>query len=313
MFQAIAAICIAVSSVSCFAQDIRIIAPFSPGGNLDMTARFVAKGLGEHLKRPVIVENKPGAGGMVGGAYVARSSPDGTTLLLASPSTIFGGPLLQGAKAPYDYRELTPIGPVTRTPLLLVVKGESEFQTFAQLEKAARAKRNLSFAHPGVGTINQIAIFKLEDELQADFIHVPFKGSIDGLQELLAGRIDVSIAEITVSKQFLDSGRVRALAVIGDSRASALPDVPTLKELGITQVEGNIYTALMAPAKTPENVIVDLNRSLNQILTEDDIKTAFSQLGVEVMSMSLAQFQDTVNRDATRFKGLVDTGVISIK
>ncbi|MFT3804177.1 MAG: tripartite tricarboxylate transporter substrate binding protein [Burkholderiaceae bacterium] len=292
------------------AQDLKIIAPFSPGGNIDLTARIVAKGLGSRSNRNVIVENKPGAGGMIGGNLVAKSKPDGTTLLLASPSSIFGGPILQGSKASYRVSDLTPVGAVTSTPLLVVVKSDSEFKTLADLVNAARSVRSLSFAHPGEGTINQIAIIKLGEELGVDLVSVPFKGSIDGLQEVMAGRVDVSIAEITVSRQFLLADRLRALAVIADARIGAMPEVPTLKEQGIRTVEANIYTALMAPSGTPDAVLNQLNQALSDVLDDAETQASFAQLGVEPMRMSRPQFVQQIRRDADRFKTMVDKGQI---
>jgi len=295
-------------------KPINLIVPFSGGGNLDMTARMLGKSLSEILKQPVVVENKPGAGGAVGGAYVAKSAPDGYRLLLGSPSTIFGNPLMFAERTSYKVKDLRPVGPVTLTPLLLLSSASSKYKTIDDLKAAIESKQGtISFAHPGIGTINQVAILRLQEEVGGDFISVPFKGSAEGIQELIAGRIDFSVAEITVSKQLIDAGKLRPIAVIGEQRAAALPDVPTIKELGIYNVESNIYTAVLAPAGTPDDVVKTLNDAMRQAIKEPALQESFAKLGVETLSMTPDEFQIMLDKDIEKLQALLDKGVIQLQ
>lgn len=295
-------------------KPITLVVPFSPGGNLDMTARIIGKEMADILKQPIVVENKPGAGGAIGGAYVAKSRPDGYTLLLGSPSTMFGNPTMFPEKTPYRVKDLQPVGPVTRTPLLLLASAESRYRTFNDLLDAARTPRSgLSFAHPGIGTINQVAIVRLEQELGSEFISVPFKGSLEGIQEVLGGRVDFSIAEITVSRQLIDGEKLRPLALIGDQRAKALPNVPTIRELGVRHVDSNIYTGILAPANTSDAVIRKLSDAMMTALDSREVQENFAKLGVETFKMRPGDFQAMINEDARKLQELLDSGHLSLQ
>lgn len=295
-------------------KPITLIVPFSPGGNLDMTARIVGKEMADILEQPIVVENKPGAGGAIGGAFVAKSKPDGYTLLLGSPSTMFGNPILFPEQTPYKVQDLQPVGTVTRTPLLLLASTESRYTTFDDLLDAAKTPQSgLSFAHPGVGTINQVAIIRLGQELGSEFISVPFKGSLEGIQEVLGGRVDFSIAEITVSKQLIDGGKLRPLALIGDQRAKALPDVPSVRELGVQHVDSNIYTGILAPANTSDLIIQKLSDAMMAALDSREVQESFAKLGVETFKMQPGDFQSMIHDDARKLQELLDNRLLSVK
>jgi len=260
-----------------------MIVPFAPGGNVDINARAVAPALGQVLGQQVIVENRAGAGGIIGTDAVAKSSPDGYTLLMASSSIMTNGPALY-PKLPYDIvRDLAPVGRVAVVPLVIIVHPSLPARNTRELIAIAKAQDGkLVFANAGVGTTNHLIAELLMIRTGARMSLIPYKGSAPALIDLVAGHVYGHVDQISSALPYIKAGRIRAIAVTTAKRAVALPEVPTLAESGVPGFDASTVTGVLAPAKTPRDVVQRLNAALVQILAQAAVKERFAIVGAEV-------------------------------
>ena len=265
------------------AKPIRMIVPFAPGGNVDINARAVAPALGQVLGQQVIVENRAGAGGIIGTDAVAKSSPDGYTLLMASSSIMTNGPALY-PKLPYDIvRDLAPVGRVAVVPLVIIVHPSLPARNTKELIAIAKAQDGkLVFANAGVGTTNQLIAELLMIRTGVRMSLIPYKGSAPALIDLVAGHVYGHVDQISSALPYIKAGRIRAIAVTTAKRAVALPDVPTLAESGVPGFDASTVTGVLAPAKTPREIVQRLNAALVQVLAQAAVKERFAIVGAEV-------------------------------
>ena len=259
------------------ARPVRLVVPYPPGGPTDLLGRTVAQKLGEMLPEPVVVENRGGGGGMIGTAAVAKAAADGYTLLLGAIGSFAIDPVLYKS-IPYNARtDFTPIGPVASGALFLFVGASVPARNVQELIALAKRKPGtLSFASSGAGhfpTHIGPELFKLKNGL--DILHVPYKGSGQAIIDVAAGRVSfIMTSGLGAAKPFLDSGKVRALALTGDKRAAAAPDVPTFAEAGspLPEMNAGTWWGLMGPAGLPRNIVVKLNESLAQAMAAPDVR-----------------------------------------
>jgi tripartite-type tricarboxylate transporter receptor subunit TctC len=313
IFRQILAVCLLSSLLAplgAIAQDwpnkpIRLVINFAPGSSPDVLGRAVANPLSQALGVPVVVENRSGAGGIVGAEVVTKAPGDGYTLLMASGSTMLVVPTLT-PKMPYDHNKaLVPVAATARLELFLVVRSNSGFNSFADLQKFARANPGkLSYGSPGNGSTPHIGAEMLKNMAGIFALHIPYRGSAPALQDLLAGNIDFFM-DPGIAAPHIRSGALRLLAVGSTKRSFLYPDTPTLAELGLKGYDGGSTHSFYAPAGTPQPVIDRLNSEINRILVTPAVTQIIRGLGAEPTPMSPAQLTALNAADTSRFANII--------
>ena len=302
--------CLALTALGAAAQDypnypIRIIVPFAPGGSADVFGRFIAQRLQETLGENVIIDNRPGAGSVIGTDAVAKSAPDGYTLLLMSNAHTVNESLL--TNKPFQLmRDFAPVAPINYSDLVLVVKGGLPFNTLGDLIKAAKAKPGgMSYASSGPGTPYHMAGELFKAMAGISIVHIPYKGSAGARSDVLGGQLEMMFDAIPTMSEHIKSGKVKALATTGKLRSATLPDVPTMAEAGVPGYEATIWLGLMAPKGTPAAVIGRLNAELGKITSNPEVRRAWSAQGATPMTMGVDEFTRYVNDDITKWARIV--------
>jgi tripartite-type tricarboxylate transporter receptor subunit TctC len=264
-------------------KPIRIVAPYPPGGAADITSRIVGKRLAEELGQPVLVENKPGAGGGVGTQFVARSAPDGYTLLLSNPGPASVNPVLFKDVGYHPENDFQPIGVVITAPLFVVVPASSPIRNMKDLVELGKSKKdaNLNFGSSGIGALSHLGGELLNIAAGTQFQHVPYKGAAPLGLALLSGEVQWSFLPGPDAFPQIRAGKLRPLAVAGATRTPLSPDTPTLIESGMPGFGVTLWYGLLAPAKTPRPVVDVLHRTLTKIMAEPEMKAKFLELSAE--------------------------------
>jgi len=262
-------------------KPIRIMAPYAPGGNIDVTARIIAEKLREVLGVTVLVDNKAGASGMIGSDVIARSAPDGYNLLVSSNSLV-DIPVIYG-NAPYDWKTaFQPISHIQAVPAVLVVHPDSPIRTLADFVRIGReTPGKLAIADSGVGTTNHIVIELLSDATGAKYTVVHYKGSGAASIDVIAGQVQVQVDQVNSAIGHIKAGKLRPIAISSDKRLPELPDVPTMKESGIKELSDftySTYTGLFGPAKMPPAVLAKMNDAMVKVLTDPATIKRFADL-----------------------------------
>jgi len=288
-------------------KPITIVVPFPPGGSTDLLARKIGEAISGPLGQPVVVENRGGAGGTVGANYVAKSAPDGYTLLMG----VTGSNAISAAlrdDLPYNpVTDFAPVSIVISSPLVLVVNADSPYKSVQDVIDYAKANPE-TFTHgtPGVGTSMHMAgeLFALESGTK--LVHVPYKGSAAALQDLLGGRIDAMFGDILVTSEYINSGRLRALGVTGTQEHYLLTGVPTIAEAGLPGYDAASWQGIFAPAGTPPEVLDKLYDAIAAALQTEDLQTLFKERGFLVEGMPPAQSKDFIAAEVKKWTGVVD-------
>jgi tripartite-type tricarboxylate transporter receptor subunit TctC len=272
-------------------QPIRIVVPFAPGGTSDALARLLGDKLQQSLKQAVVIDNKGGAGGMIGSDAVAKSPPDGYTLLLGTISSHAINPALQ-AKMPYDAaKDFAPVFFIGNIANVLLANPAQPMKTVKDVIAAAKARPGtLAFGSAGTGSSQHLSgeMFKLEAGI--DITHIPYKGSGPSMQDLIGGQIPLSFDTALVALPQVQAGKVRAIAVTTARRAKVLPDVPTMAESGVAGFDVASWQAIFAPAGTPAPIVQKLHEELTRIVAQPDVAARLEALGVDYAPMSPEQF-----------------------
>ena len=274
-------------------RPIRIVVPYPAGGATDYIARTIGERLGKTLGQPVVVDNKTGAAGAIGTAEVARSRPDGHTLLLTITDTQINNTALYKSLAYDPRRDFTGITQIVRSPALISTHPGTGMQSMADLRsKAAQGQARLSYGSWGIGGLGHLAGETLNRELHAGMVHVPQRGEGPVVGDLLSGTIDVGLSSVASAMQHVPSGKVIPLAVMGTQRSTSLPQVPTMKELGFKDplFDTNVWIALLAPARTPQPVVERLSREVRTIVASPEVSQQFVGRGFELMNTTPQQF-----------------------
>jgi tripartite-type tricarboxylate transporter receptor subunit TctC len=280
------AVALAVSAATATAQNfpskpIRIVLPYVPGGIIDTAGRNLAVRLSEALGVSVISENRPGAGGVVGTDVVARSAPDGYTILLTDPAFVSNPTLLPDI--PYDlFKGLQPISVVGSSPAVIVASLGLPVKTFAELIGYAKANPGkLNFASAGVGTAPHLAGEMIKLQTGIDMMHVPYRGIGAAYPDVMSGKVQLAFSSIAGAVPFTADNRVRPLATTRLVRSAVYPDVPTVAESGLPGFDVDLWTAIYAPAGLPPAVLARLNGEINKVLAHPELKAAFAKIGIE--------------------------------
>jgi tripartite-type tricarboxylate transporter receptor subunit TctC len=294
-------------------KPIRILVPFVPGGNVDITARTVAPALGEALGQPVIVENRPGAAGMVGAQALLASPADGYTLMMGSNSSLAVAPSLY-ANWPYDpLKGIAPITNLAITPFVLVVKPALPARTLDEFLKLAREKPGqLSMASGGNGSSNQLVGELFQMMTGAKFSHVPYKGTGAALVDLAGGQVDLLFDQASSTVGNVRGGKIRSIAVASKARQAALPDTPTFAEAGLRDFEIDNFTGLVGPAGMPADAVARVHAAAVKALATALVRERFTSLGVQPVGDTPAQFGATIREDLARWSKVIKAAGIKV-
>jgi tripartite-type tricarboxylate transporter receptor subunit TctC len=287
------------------ARPIRIMVPWAPGGNVDITARTIAPALSEILGQQVVIENRPGAGGMIGSASVAKGAADGYTLLLGSSGTITVAPALARNPSYDPIKDFALVGPIHSVPIVLTASAKVPIRTYREfLAQAQTRPGQVSVASAGTGSSNHLAIELLGRQAGVKLNHIPYKGSGPALTDLVGGQVDAMMDQLTASLPHIKEGRIRALAVTSRQRSAQQPDVPTLIELGLPDYEVITFTGLFAPAGTPRPILDKLQAALRQALARPAVRERFAGLGVDLIEPDYRAFEAYVQRDFANWRAV---------
>ena len=302
---AAAALAFAVQAQDYPTKPIRLIVPLTPGSGADIAGRIIAQRLNEHWKQPVVVENRPGAGGQIGTAAVVKADPDGHTLLVQSSSHAANPAIYKNL--PYDpLKDLADVAILGKTPYIMVSAGNGPYKSVKDLIAAAKAKPGeIPFASAGVGTSTHLAAEFFVALAGLKMVHVPFKGSPDAIQDVLGGRSAFYMAPMDVALGLVKERKLNPLGVSTKSRVDSLKDVPTIAEQGLPDYDMTLWFGMWAPAATPIPVVQKLNAAVNAIVFEPAVKEQFAKLGIEPAPMKTEDFSKFVRGQIDFYKKIV--------
>jgi tripartite-type tricarboxylate transporter receptor subunit TctC len=291
-------------------KPVRLVLPYAPGGIIDYVGRTLAQKLTENLGQPVVAENRPGGGGVLGTDSVARSAPDGYTLVLMDPAIIIN-PTLQ-ADVPYDvFRNLQTVSIISSSPEVLVISPILPVRTFPELVAYGRANPGkLNFASAGIGTTPHLAgeMFKLRTGIDAT--HIPYKGIGASYTDMMSGKVQMAFSSIAGALPFTSDNRVKALATTGTMRSSVYPDLPTVAEAGLAGFEVDLWLGVFAPAKLPVPILARLNGELTKALEAADLKAALAKVGVEPRGTSPEEGATFLRAEFDKWRQVITDGKI---
>ena len=287
-------------------KPIRLVVPFPPGGSLDVVARAIGAKLSEAWGQQVVIDNRPGAGGNIGADLVAKSAPDGYTILEGALSTHAVNVTLYG-KLPYDpIKDFAPISLVAITPNVLVVNPTAQFNTVPELIAYAKANPGkLSFGSGSNGSAGHLAGELFKTDAHIDMVHIPYKGGAPALQALLAGDTQLMFDNLANSMQQVKAGKLKAIAVTTAKRSALVPELPTLAETGVPGFDIFTWWGFMAPAGTPKEIIAKWNSEVTRILNTPEMKAFFAQQGAEPAPTTPDQFETLIKSEITKYAKII--------
>ncbi|HEY4066420.1 MAG TPA: tripartite tricarboxylate transporter substrate binding protein [Burkholderiaceae bacterium] len=316
---AAATVCLGLAAATAQAQtypnrSLRLIVPFAPGGTTDVVARAVAAALTERLKQSVVVENRAGAGGIVGTDAVAKAPPDGYTVLLGSSGPLSFNPSLY-AKLPYDpTHDFTPVGMICTSALVLVSGPRSELSSVGALIKAAKASPGkYTYSSAGIGSATHVATELFDSLAGIQTLHVPYKGSGPATIGVVAGETSFSFTGQTLAWPLVTSGKLRAIAIASDHRSPEHPDVPTAAEAGVPGFEAADWDALLLPKGTPPAIVKRLNDELAALLKEPALKSALAAQGIETHFSTPEQLNTFMQAEIAKWAPVIKKADIKLE
>jgi tripartite-type tricarboxylate transporter receptor subunit TctC len=286
-------------------RPVKIVVPFGAGGPTDVFTRAMADELGKILNQPFVMENRPGAGSVIGTEAVAKSAPDGYTLLMISATQAVNETLI--AKKPYRLdKDFVAIAPLMRTDLVLVVHPSVPAGNLAELIALAKAKPGaLNYGSSGIGSNYHMAAELFKSLAGIDILHVPYKGSTGARNDILSGQVQMMFDSVPTMAPLIQSGMVRALATSGKTRSAIMPAVPTLDEAGVPGYEASLWTGLVAPAGTPQRVIDVLSRDIKAIVSRTEIRNSWEKLGAHPLTMTPGEFNGYIAAEIAKWAKLI--------
>jgi tripartite-type tricarboxylate transporter receptor subunit TctC len=292
---------------------VRIVVPFAPGGSTDVVARILADKLQGELKQAFVVENRPGAGGNIGADVVAKSNPDGYTLLMGTTGVLAINNYLY-KDMPFDpQRDFAPVSYTSLITNILVVNANVPAKNVAELVALAKAKPGeLTFASSGAGSSTHLSAELFKSMAGVDIVHVPYKGSSQAITDLMAGHVTMLVDNAPSSLPYVQQGKLRALAVTSLKRMPGLPDVPTLDEAGVKGYESLSWSGIVAPAATPRPVIARLNAAIERVLAMPDVRKKFADLGVDPVGGPPEAFARHIRAESEKWGRVVKAANITL-
>ncbi|VTU23898.1 Argininosuccinate lyase [Variovorax sp. PBL-E5] len=301
----IAGFCLGAAAQDYPSHPVRIVVPFAAGGPADVYARFIATRLGEALGQAFVVDDRPGAGSVIGTDVVAKSAPDGYTLLLMSNAHTVNESLIPNK--PFQLmRDFVPIAPINESDLVLVTRGDLPVDNLAQLIALAKSKPGaLTYASSGPGTPYHMAGELFKAMAGVSILHIPYRGSAGARTDVLGGQVDMMFDAVPTMAEHVRGGKVKAMATTGLTRSPVMPDVPTVAEAGVPKYEATIWLGLMAPKGTPPAVVERLNAEVAKIVSNPDTAKAWKTQGATPMTMSVPAFTRYMNEDIAKWARIV--------
>lgn len=293
-------------------KPVTLVVPYSPGGGADNAARIIAQGLGEELKQSVVIENKSGASGSIGAAYVARATPNGYTLLYDASSFAIN-PVLR--KLPYDaQKDFIPVSQAVSVPNIMVTAMNSPFTSLqSYIDAARKAPGKYTFASYGPGSLAQMIGELLKKETGIDIVHVPYKGGAPAIVDVMSGQVNVYFANAASSLGYITSHKLKALAVTSATRMKELPDVPTMSESGLKNFSVLEWNGFFAPAGTPPEVVARLQQAIQATMKKPAIQEKLHKLGLTPVGSTSAEFAAFVKSETARWREVVKANHISLQ
>ena len=313
---ALAGLCVAAAA---FAQEfpnrpVRIVVPWPPSGNVDITARTLSPAFSEALGQQVIIENRAGAGGTIGTAAVVKAPADGYTLLLGSSGTVTSGPAVFKNLSYDPLKELIAIGPIQSVPIVLTAAPKTPVSNYQDFVALAHAKPGgVSVASAGSGSSNHLAMELLMRMANLKLLHVPYKGSGPAISDLLGSQVECMMDQLTASIGHIRDGRIKALAISSPGRSPLLPNVPTFDELGVRGYEAATWTGIFAPAGVSPEVIQKLSSALRKAMSSESVRERYRAAGSDVLDMTQMEFAAYVRADFEKWKRVAREGNIVIE
>jgi len=319
MIRAAAALAASLAATAVLAQvypgkPIRLIVPFAAGGGNDNVARLVGKRLADSLGQPAVIDNRPGAGGVVGAELAAKSAPDGYTLFLGGVGSHAINPNLH-AKLPYDpIKDFAPVSLLAQAPLVLVVHPSVPVHDVAEFIAYARAHPGrLNFASNGNGSSSQLAAVMFASMAGVDMVHVPYKGLAPALTDLLAGEVQLMFSSVVAILPHIKAGKLRAIAVTGAKRLASMPELPTIAESGLPGYEASSWYGILAPAGTPRDIVVRLNAELAKALEQPEVRNSLLAEGAEPAGGSPERFAAHIRAEMERLGKIIRDAKIRLE
>src|ERR1700730_8388373 len=293
-------------------RPIHLIMPYAPGGIVDFAGRVLAQKLGEVLGQPVVAENRPGAGGIVGVEYVARSAPDGYDLVIMDPAIVIN-PTLQKSM-PYDiFKDLAPVSIVNSSPEVLVVAPQLGIKTYAELVAYGKANPGkLNYASAGVGTTPHLAAEMWKLRTGIDAVHVPYKGIGGSFTDMMSNKVQMAFSSIAVALPFTGDNRIIPLATTGTTRSAVYPDLPTVAEAGLPGYSVDLSLSLYSTAGTAPEVLARLNSAINKALGDSELIASFAKFGLTPRGTSLDEGAAFTKDEYTKWKKVIEDGHITL-
>jgi len=282
-------------------KTVKVIVPLTPGSGADIAGRIAFKTVSEMWKQPVIIENRPGAGGLVGTGVVVNSDPNGYTLLVQSASYAANPAIYK--KLPYDLKSLTDVNILGTSPYALVVSADSPYKTLTDLVNAAKAQPGaIPFASAGVGSSTHLAAEYFNQTMGIKMLHVPYKGSPEAISETISQRTAYYMAPLQTAIAQIQGGKVRALGVTGATRAEAAPEIPTIASQGFPGFEIGLWVGLWAPSATPKAILQKINTDVNAALQDPQVVSAYTKAGITIKLMNLAETEKFVQSEINKYQ-----------
>jgi tripartite-type tricarboxylate transporter receptor subunit TctC len=293
-------------------RPVKIVVPFATGGPADNYARFIAQRLQDTMGQAFVVDNKPGAGSVIGTDLVAKSPADGYTLLMMSNTQTVNETLIPNK--PYGLlRDFVGVAPINYSDLVLVAHPGTGLNSVADLLKRAQAQPGkLNYASSGPGTPYHMAGELLKSMAKIDMVHVPYKGSSGARTDVLGGQVDMMFDAVTTMTEQIRAGKVKALGTSGKQRSEVLPDVPTLNESGVPNYEATIWLGIMAPKGTPKAIVDQLNATISKIVNQPDVKQQWSKQGAVPLVMNAASFDKYLQDDVAKWAQVIRSANIKL-
>jgi tripartite-type tricarboxylate transporter receptor subunit TctC len=311
----LAAVCTAASAQGTAGfpdRPIKLVVPFTSGGPADVIGRLAAAGLQKALGQPVVVDNRAGAGGRLGAAYVAKSPPDGYTLLLCNVGDAMAVSLYKSM--PYDFeKDFAPVSLLASSPFVIAVNPAVPAQNFKEFLALAKAKPGtLTYGSAGIGVSSHLSGEALKVMAGIDIVHVPYKGQAAAMADLLGGQISFMFANPVTTLQQVRAGKLRALAVTGTSRFSGAPDIPTVAESGVPGYEAETWFGIAAPAGTPDAVVNKLSTALQEVMNSKEVRSALEPQGAVIIANNPQQFAKRIQSDIAKWREIIHSARISL-